>query len=290
MKTTARMLDVRTWRIPFRVGATSYIVDAGLVENARFLAPHIQDMQLVLFDIPDGPSNMPDSAAVNALATIGARYDLTYCVHLLDDLQSAPVIADRDAMALHASLRSAQRVIEQTQPLTPYAWIGHLHSSEIRAAGFAADTLSMWWAQAVEAVRQVSEWSGGAHKLAIENLEGYPPDLVTPVVECTQAGRCVDAGHLWLDRCDPLFHLRAAWHRLRVVHLHGVINDHTQNNRDHRSLAVMAEEAVDSVVHFLLRNDYRGVLTLEIFGEEDFWSSLDALHASIQRYNGARHG
>jgi hypothetical protein len=51
-----------------------------------FLAAHVQDMQLVLFDLPGGPSNLPDAAAVAHLADIGARRDLTYTVHLIDDL------------------------------------------------------------------------------------------------------------------------------------------------------------------------------------------------------------
>jgi sugar phosphate isomerase/epimerase len=277
-------VDVRTWGAPFRIGATSYIVDAGLVENARFLAAHLQDVQLVLFDLPDGPSNLPDAATVAQLATLGARRDLSYTVHLIDDLQSAPAADDPATTALHPSLDAARRVIDRTQRLAPAAWVGHLEGRAVRSRGFAAEELPAWWAQAAQAVEQAGAWAGGVQRLAIENLEGYPPDFVTPVVERTQATRCVDVGHLWLDGRDPIFHLRAAWRRLRVIHLHGVLADPTQPNRDHRSLALMPEPVIDSVVHFLLRNDYRGVLTLEIFGEDDFWSSLAALHASIQRF------
>ena len=279
-------IDVRTWGAPFRIGVTSYIVDAGLVENARFLAPYIQDMQLVLFDIPDGSSNLPDSATVDALAGIGERGDLTYTVHLIDDLQSVSGAGSQTLPALHSSLDAAKRVIERTRRLQPSAWVGHLEGRDVRARNFAADDLPAWRAQAAHAVEQAGAWAGGAHRLAIENLEGYPPDFVTPVVEQTQAERCVDVGHLWLDACDSIPQLRAAWRRLRVVHLHGVLDDSTQPNRDHRSLALMPEQTIDGVVHFLLRSGFCGVLTLEIFGEEDFWSSLDALHASIQRFEG----
>ncbi len=278
--------DVRTWDVPFRIGTTSYIVDADLVENARFLAAYIQDMQLVLFDIPGGPCNLPDAAAVDTLATLGAHGDLTYTVHLIDDLQSAPVAVEQAVTVLHPSLAAAKRVIERTQLLKPTAWVGHLEGRAVRDCGFAAEELPAWWAQAAQAVERAGAWAGGVQRLAIENLEGYPPDFVTPVVERTQAARCVDVGHLWLDGRDPIFHLRAAWRRLRVVHLHGVLDDPAQPNRDHRSLASMPDAAIDSVVHFLLRNEYRGVLTLEIFGEDDFWSSLAALHASIRRFGG----
>ena len=61
-------------------------------------------------------------------------------------------------------------------------------------------------------------------------------------------------------------------------------DDPNQTARDHRSLALMPSLAVDSVVHLLLRNHYSGVVTLEVFGEADFWSSLEALYASIRRF------
>ncbi|MFO7635580.1 MAG: cobamide remodeling phosphodiesterase CbiR [Caldilinea sp.] len=278
-------MNVRDWRAPFRIGATSYVVESDLLENARFLAQHVQDMQLVLFDIPDGPSNVPDAAAVDGLTAIGASHDLSYTVHLLDDLQERDAnLANSSDAVQHPSLSAAQMLIERTHRLAPLAWVGHLDGRAVRARGFAADDLPAWWAQAVRAVKQVGAWAGDAQRLAIENLEGYPADFVTTVVEQAQAGRCVDVGHLWLDGHDPQPALCAAWRRLRVIHLHGVIDDPAHSNRDHRSLAIMAPDAVDSVVHLLLRNGYTGVLTLEVFGEDDFWSSLDALHASIQRY------
>ncbi|MCS6825441.1 MAG: sugar phosphate isomerase/epimerase [Caldilinea sp.] len=277
-------VDARAWGAPFRIGATSYVIEAGLIENATFLAPHVQDMQLVLFDLPDGPSNLPDETTVDRLAEIGVRNDLSYTVHLMEDLRLEFAGRCESMEGLHPSLRSAREVIERTRALSPWAWVAHLDGRNAKANEFRLDAMSEWWRQAGEAVRQVSEWIGGAERLALENLEGYPADLVTPVVEQTQAGRCVDVGHLWLDGRDPTFHLRAAWRRLRVVHLHGVSDDLTQAHRDHRSLALMSSLAIDGVVHLLLRNRYAGIVTLEVFGEEDFWSSLKALHASIRRF------
>lgn len=275
-------MNTRDWQTPFRIGATSYIVECDLLGNARFLAPHVQDMQLVLFDIPDGPSNFPDEGTVAALTEIGVRHDLTFTVHLIEDLTGTGNVAE----ALHSSLRAAQRLIARTQALAPHAWVGHLDGREVRALGFPAEAMTKWHAQAIRAVKQVGEWVGDAQRLAIENLEGYPADFVAPVAEQGATGRCVDVGHLWLDGCNPLAHLCAAWPRLRVIHLHGVLDDPAQSNRDHRSLAVMSPAALDSVVHYLLRHRYSGVLTLEIFGAADFWSSLDALYASIWRYQG----
>lgn len=263
-------MNVRDWRLSFRVGATSYIVDGDLVANAGFLAAHVQDMQLVLFDLPGGPSNLPNAATVTRLAAIGARRDLSYTVHLIDDL------------ATPASQYTAQRVIDLTHALAPWAWVGHLDGRDVRAAG--DDTLALWQALVAPVVAEVGASAGAPARLAIENLEGYPPEFVTPVVTATAASRCVDVGHLWLDGHDPVAPLLTAWTRLRVIHLHGVSGDLTKSHRDHRSLALTPPTQLDRVVHLLLERAYAGVLTLEIFGEADFWSSLAALEASVRRY------
>ena len=265
-------MNVRDWRLPFRVGATSYIIDDDLVANAAFLAAHVQDMQLVLFDLPDGPSNLPDAAIVARLAEIGIRRDLTYTVHLIDDL------------ATPASQHTAQRVIDQTRALAPWAWVGHLDGRNVRAAGFPADALAVWQAQTASVVAQVGASAGAPARLAIENLEGYPPEFVTPVVTAAGTSRCVDVGHLWLDGHAPVAPLLTAWPRLHVIHLHGVSGDRTESHRDHRSLALTPPTQLDSVVHLLLERAFAGVLTLEIFGEADFWSSLAAIEASVRRY------
>lgn len=278
-------MNVRAWRLPFRVGATSYIIEDDLVANAAFLASHVQDMQLVLFDLPGGPSNLPDAATVTRLAEIGAHGDLSYTVHLVEDL--ADWAAPTPTAAPPPALRSALDVIARTQRLMPWAWVAHLDGRAVRAQGYPATALAAWCTQTAAIVTSVGQAAGGEARLAIENLEGYPPTFVDPVVAATAASRCVDVGHLWLDGRDPVEQLLANWLRLRVVHLHSVSADVAAAHRDHRSLALMPAAQLDSVVHLLLARRYAGVLTLEIFGELDFWSSLHALEASVQRYRGA---
>jgi sugar phosphate isomerase/epimerase len=120
----------------------------------------------------------------------------------------------------------------------------------------------------VQALQIVSEWVGGAEKLAVENLETYPLDFIQPVLDRISVSRCVDIGHLWLDGHNPIPYLRAALPRTRVIHIHGIAE------RDHRSLASLPQEQVSEVWKELCSANYEGVLTLEIFSEEDFISSL----------------
>jgi len=132
----------------------------------------------------------------------------------------------------------------------------------------------------VKALATAAEWIGDPSRLAIENLEGYPLDFILPVLERVAVSRCVDVGHLWLDGHDPLPYLRAALPRTRVIHLHGVL-DH-----NHASLSHTPREKIDPVVELLLCENYSGVLTLEVFGEQDFESSLAAVEQSFARCAG----
>jgi sugar phosphate isomerase/epimerase len=264
-------MNLRALQLPFRLGTTSYIIADDLLANARFLTPLVQDMQLVLFDIENGPSNLPAPQTIEALAALGTAADLTYTVHLLDDLQNDGQAAPR------SSLRRAKQVIDLTRPLRPWAWVGHLEGRAVRPAGTPAPDLAAWQNQTAHAVAEVTTWLDDPLQLAIENLEGYPPAFVDPVVQRVGAGRCVDAGHLLLDGHDPVPHLRAALPRLRVVHLHGVAE------RDHASLAHIPAPKLDAILRTLLDAQFTGVVTMEIFGEEDFWSSLDVITAAIAR-------
>ena len=265
-------INTRKLALPFRIGATSYVIADDLVPNARFLADYVQDMQLVLFDLPGGPSNLPDADCVAALAAVGREQDLTYTVHLLDDIAPSP------ANQPHPSLQRAQALIERTQALSPWAYVLHLDGRTIRVPNTPLETAVQWQQQIQASIDQVAHWAGDATLLAVENLEGYPPAFVTPAIAPTTVSRCVDIGHLWLDGHDPLPWLQAALPRTRVVHLHGLYD-----GRDHQSLAHMPSTQLDPVIDLLLCYPYTGVLTLEVFGKEDFWSSLHALLESMER-------
>ncbi len=269
----------------FRLGTTSYIVPDDLAANARYLAGRVQDMQLVLFDLDDGPSNFPDPPAVRELAQIGRATGLTYTVHLPLDIRLGP-----DGEDEHISLVKARTVIDLTHALEPWAYVLHLDGRDLLPPPPAEERPGRreekWLAHALRALELLAGWAGGFEKLAIENLEGYPPDFVGPVLERAPVSRCVDVGHLWLDGHDPAPHLRAALPRARVVHLHGLAATAPgEPRRDHQSLAHTPPEQLDPVLALLARERYAGVLTLEVFGEADFHSSLTALQQSLIQVN-----
>jgi sugar phosphate isomerase/epimerase len=247
---------------PFRLGTTSYVIPDDILPNARYLAGKVRDVELILFEVDDGPNNLPSPEVIAELLQVAGECDLTFTVHLPLDLKLGEDGSEQDQ-----SLVKARRVIECTRGLDPWAYILHLDGKSVRTSTDSR-AIGHWQDQSVRALEIVSEWAGGAERLAVENLETYPLDFIQPVLDRIPVSHCVDVGHLWLDGHDPLPYLRAALPRTRVIHIHGIAE------RDHRSLAFLPQDKVRAVWDELIRVGYSGVLTLEIFSEEDFTSSL----------------
>ena len=256
--------------LPFRLGTSSYIIPADILPNVRYLAGKIRDIELVLFEVDDGPNNLPSSDVLDELQQLATLYDLTYTVHLPLDLKLAADGSDQDI-----SLTKARKVIDLTRRLDPWAYVLHLDGKEVRESK-DAEVQRHWQDQAVRALEIVSEWAGGPEKLAVENLEGYPPDFIQSVLDHIPVSRCVDIGHLWLDDVPVMPYLEKALPRARVIHIHGI------GERDHASLSHIDPAELDQVFQTLLAN-YRGVLTLEIFSEPDFLTSIEAIGGSLKR-------
>jgi len=250
---------------PFRLGTTSYIIPDDILPNARYLAGKVRDIELILFEVDDGPNNLPLPEVIEELMQIARQHGMTYTVHLPLDLKLGEDGSDRDQ-----SLVKAKRVIDCTRALDPWAYVLHLNGKSVRTST-DAELIAHWQDQSVRALQIVAEWAGDAAKLAVENLETYPLDFIQPVLDRIPVSRCVDIGHLWLDGHDPIPYVRAALPRTRVIHIHGIAE------RDHRSLAFMPLEKVRAVWDELLRAKYQGVLTLEIFSKEDFLSSMEVI-------------
>jgi len=250
---------------PFRLGTTSYIIPDDILPNAHYLAGKVRDIELILFEVDDGTNNLPSPEVIDELSQVASLHDMTYTVHLPLDLKLGEDGSERDE-----SLVKAKRVIDCTRGLEPWAYVLHLDGKSVRTST-DMELIRRWQDQSVRALEIVSEWAGSAERLAVENLETYPLDFIQPVLDRIPVSRCVDIGHLWLDGHDPIPYMEAALPRTRVIHIHGLAE------RDHRSLTFMPQEKVQAVWNELVRTNYEGVLTLEIFSEEDFFSSLEVI-------------
>jgi sugar phosphate isomerase/epimerase len=263
-------------RYPFRLGTTSYIIPDDILPNVQYLAGKVQDVELVLFEVDDGPNNLPSREQITELVGIADDHDMTYTVHLPLDLR----LAD-DGSSNHISLEKAHRVINCTVDLDPWAYVLHLDGKSVRNGAPPVGTLQRWQDHAVRSLEIVGRWAGGAEKLAVENLEGYPLNFYQPVLDKIKVSRAVDIGHLWLDNHDPIAYLKNALPRTRVIHIHGIAE------RDHKSLAHVPREKLRVVLNELIRSDYRGVLTVEVFSENDFLTSSAAIETVMKEQEGA---
>lgn len=253
-----------------RLGSTSYVYPADILPNAERLASIVDDIELVLFEVDDYGSNLPDEGTVARLNELAAQHDLTYTVHLPLDLR----LADNGSAA-DASLEKAHKVIRCTQALHPWGYIVHLNG-EVLEDNPSPETLSRWRDQAHRSLEIVCSWLDDPRRLCLENVERWDPAAFAPIVRDMPISRCIDIGHLWVQNVDPIDHLSAWIERTRVVHVHGV------TDRDHRSLAHVPSERLDPIVDFLIHR-YQGVITLEVFGETDFFSSKESWDAAVRR-------
>jgi sugar phosphate isomerase/epimerase len=239
----------------YRLGSTSYVWPADILPNVRRLGPLVDDVELVLFEVDDY-SNLPGAATVSELGDLSQGHDLTYTVHLPLDL----------TLAHPPSLEKAGRVIACTRDLAPWAFVLHLDGKRVESNP-EPEVLALWQQEAYRVLDSLTEMVGDAALLCVENLENYAPECFVPLLEQIPVGLCVDVGHLWLTGRDPLPFLDEHLDRTRVIHLHGI------GERAHQSLAHQGTERVAPVLELLRKRSYQGVVTLEVFGRTDFFSS-----------------
>jgi sugar phosphate isomerase/epimerase len=233
-----------------RLGTTSYIYPADLLNNARKLADKVDDIELVIFESPTHGENYPDKHEVAELREIARVHDLTYTIHLPLDLK----LADDDKC-----LETALKVINCTQDLDPYGFIIHLDG--IAAPGSPA--MDRWLENSVKSLERMAAAADGPTRLCVENLDDQSPAMMDALLPLVPVSCCVDVGHLWKQATDPVPCLDAWLSRTRVIHLHGV------GTRDHKGLSLTGQERLDPVVSMLAER-FKGVLTFEVFNEKDF--------------------
>jgi Sugar phosphate isomerases/epimerases len=258
-------------RTPFRIGTTSYIIPADILPNAAYLAGKVDDVELVLFEVEEGDGNLPDESTLAQLTDIAKQNDLTYSVHLPLDLR----LGDDDLSREH-STRKALQVMRVTEALNPFAYVLHLDGRSVQQE-FLSPAWQAWRERTHKALSELTAFLEKPALLAVENLDHYPPDFWDEVLEGLPVCRCIDVGHLWVDGHDPLLYLEKHITAVRVIHIHG----HTQ--RDHQSLGMVPPAELERVIGFLVESGFNGVLTMEIFGEQDFQSSCTALSAVLHK-------
>ena len=203
---------------------------------------------------------------ITELKEIASENSLSYTVHLPLNLNFSD--KERDI-----SITKAMKVISATRALDPFAYVCHLECKDIPDR--EGEALADWQAQRIRAVSALTKISGIRSELAIENLERYPIEWNEPVIRACGTHATLDIGHLFLQKIDPVPVMREWLPLTSVIHLHGI------GTRDHQSLEHMDKAEIKAVLVELKRQDYRGVVTLEVFNQDDFNGSMEVIRECL---------
>ncbi|MFH1538091.1 MAG: cobamide remodeling phosphodiesterase CbiR [bacterium] len=258
---------------PFRIGATSYIQHADIETNVRWLSGRTEDIELVIFESEE-LSAYPSEEEVARLCQFAARGGFTYTVHFPLDVGIANPDPEKREAALNGWIKLSRRV----RPLLPAACVVHLPVEEGQTANkdwktLDADSLEVWRERAIAQIERMKDEDVETGIFCFENLD-YPIEYLAPVVEATGCGLCIDVGHLLGKGHDLVSTYLKYRDFVRVVHFHW-----HDGEQDHCALPDPLPDDLRKFLQILMREQYSGVLTLEVFRESDFVQSMKALEA-----------
>jgi sugar phosphate isomerase/epimerase len=255
-------------RFAFRLATTSYIIPAPIIPNLRFLGPHLDEVELVLFE-SGAESNLPSPPEIREMARLGSELALSYNIHLPGDL----FFGDPDPALRERFRRTALRFYERTLPLDPTLYILHLDSR--RADGTPEPDHAAWLERAWDSVAGLARDGLDLQRVAVENLE-YPLQRVLPLVEAWRMRLCLDLGHLLRYGYDVASGIDTFLEKSAMVHLHGV-----NGGRDHCGIEWIPPREWAAIARAL--RDYRGGVALEVFSLADLAASLQRMQTLTQR-------
>lgn len=253
-------------KLPFRIGTTSYIYPDNILPNVHKLKDKVDDIELILFETNDD-RNIPRQKDLKELMRISNEWNLTYTIHLPLDISLGSGVSSKRKNAV----RQVKMLVERLSALNPHAYI--LHMNLLKRSGL---NIKRWQDRINQSLEDIAMFQATIpQNIAIENLS-YPFSYIDTLILKNNFSICVDIGHLIIMGVDPLKHLKKCLSMTRVIHLHGV-----DGSKDHVSLKYFDVVSLGSLIRLLKDNDYRGVLTLEVFSQTDFDESMEVLWGSL---------
>jgi sugar phosphate isomerase/epimerase len=258
----------------FRIGATSFVYPAGWLANVERLVGRVDDVELLFFD-PRGSEGLPSAAEWAGLARLRAVSGISYSVHT----PLTASLASEDEARRRAGVASVLHVIEQSRAADPSHIVVHVYLGDREQDERPAD-LDAFRERGARSLVELIAAGVSPAALCVEYLD-YDLDLFAPVLEQLGVQVALDIGHLARDGRDLRAIVQRYLPRTRLIQWHGTAPD----GRDHRGLEHFPEADARWLVETLLREQYRGVLTLEVFREADFERSLGLLHGWLKEHD-----
>ena len=260
MKTDQPTLPDFKKKFPFRLAVPSYILPDAIIPNVRFLGPHFDEIELVLFEsVYEG--NLPSHDDLRTLHALGADLDLTYNVHLPIDVY----LARADNGQRRRDVETMFRFYEGTSGLCPTCYVMHLEPAP-------SDTVrepAAWLEQGAKSLQQLTDMGMDPAHIAIENMD-FPQDVTAPITRPVGFACCQDLGHLMDNGYDLQSHLTAHLPQTIMIHLHGI-----DQTRDHKTISHLPDAVWNTIKTGLA--GYTGGLSLEVFSLKDLLLSCPRL-------------
>ncbi len=256
---------------PWRLGATSFVVPAGILENVELLASLVDDVQLLYFESTVN-RRLEHAVDITALKDIAGEFQLSYTVHLPSDIR----LGDADAAIRRAGIAEVVMLMEELSGLSPLSYDLHLHRDP--------DCVPERWLGNIEAgLAELAETVAEArHLVAVENID-YPVSAVLPLVSKYGFSFCLDIGHAIRYQHD-LAATRAGISQARHIHYHGV-----RNGRDHGAITGQEEISPAVLGAALSEARFNGVVTLEMYEVKKLQQSMALLKRAWAPFERREH-
>ena len=244
---------------PFPIGCPSFIYRAGYVDNVTYLAPFVDEIQLLFFESRHAQS-LPTPSLVRDLAALSDNHGITFNVHLPSDL----FFGHPDPSERRHAVDTIEQIINCCGPLDPTTFTLHLNRNPHDSPKLS---LPQWQNMLIENLASVLDSVVSGRKISVENIDDSLEQAAS-VIHTLDLSVCMDLGHLMAHDIDIASFYRQWNERISIFHLHGV-----KNKQDHLPLDKLCREKMDQVMDIL--SQFTGPVILEVY-------SLNALNASMK--------
>ena len=257
-----------------RIGTTSCIWHDYMLPNVEKLAPLVDDVELLMFDVE---RDVPGAEDVAQMVRLKHEHELSYTLHTPLDASLASADDSRRARGLD----KVRRAIDWARPLAPLAHTVHVYLGDgERDAAPPRDPAALdAWRDRAHRSLQALVADVPPRAIAVECID-YDFALIAPVVRALDLSVALDVGHLMRDGL-ALRPMVDEWlPRAAVLQLHGTRVDQ-HGVRDHKSLAHAPRAEVEWLLRTLVERQFGGVLTLEVFDAGDLDASLALVRSLV---------
>lgn len=268
------------------IGASSCTINAPIIDNVRFLAPFVDDIELIVYEYAS-TDNYPNAAELAEMASLAERFNFGYTVHLPSSLFAHPL----DKTWQKRALREWRRAVETLACLNPRAYIWHWESEQI--AWQPAMNVEAWLDFTEQTVEKfLNSCLLPPELLCVENLS-YDYGLIWPLVQQLGLSVCLDVGHAWKNYGDLFPFMTELWPKVSAIHLHGVKDntgtDHVALQPENRPLL---HKFIKKLVDFCTKGykeSRRLPLTFEVFSAPDWQACWQEFTGNQQLLDGHSH-